>query len=276
MSKHLDGKVIAIAGARKAEEMINLVQKLGGNAVIRPAQGTVFLDDENLKNGITAMIDNPPDWVLLTTGMGFEAILNVAEEIGKKEALLALIQQTPIAARGYKTVNALRKIGVTPVVKDDDGMTSGLIRGLSAHDLKGKRVIVQLHGDPAPKLIAWLNEQDAVVEQLLPYRHIAPEEEHLQLLLDEIMNGQIDAVAFTSAPQVRFLLQYASEQGQLERLLKAFEENVIAAAVGTVTAQPLIEENVQRIVIPEVERMGSLIVELGKYIAGSNQEAAEK
>lgn len=49
MSKGLAGKTIAICGTRKTEEMRTLVEKQGGQAVIRSLQGTVFLAKEELK-----------------------------------------------------------------------------------------------------------------------------------------------------------------------------------------------------------------------------------
>ncbi|MNI89263.1 bifunctional uroporphyrinogen-III synthetase/response regulator domain protein [compost metagenome] len=77
----------------------------------------------------------------------------------------------------------------------------------------------------------------------------------------------MDAVAFTSAPQFRFLSEYAREQGKLEAMLQAFERSVLAVSVGKITSQALKEEGVQRIVMPEHERMGSMFVELGRYLA---------
>jgi uroporphyrinogen-III synthase len=45
----------------------------------------------------------------------------------------------------------------------------------------------------------------------------------------------------------------------------------VAAAVGKVTAQGLREEGIERMVVPEEERMGSMMVTLGRYFA-QNQE----
>lgn len=46
---------------------------------------------------------------------------------------------------------------------------------------------------------------------------------------------------------------------------KVFEERAIAAAVGKVTAEALREEGITRLLAPEIERMGAMIVELTKY-----------
>ncbi|MDP4107042.1 MAG: uroporphyrinogen-III synthase, partial [Bacillota bacterium] len=46
--------------------------------------------------------------------------------------------------------------------------------------------------------------------------------------------------------------------------------NVTAAAVGKVTAEALKEEGVERIITPEIERMGAMIIELSNYYRKKN------
>lgn len=269
MAEQLKGITVALAGPRKSEEMAKLVENMGGTAVYRPAQGTVFLDDEALRQGLTSWISQPPDWVILTTGMGLDAIFGMAENMGIAGRFQEILAGSPIAARGYKTVNALKKRGLVPAVRDDDGSTSGLIRGLQEFDLQGKEFVLQLHGESAPRLTAWLEDAGAVVREVQPYRHTPPEPGALDLLLADILEGKVDAVAFTSAPQFRFLSEHAREQGKLEQMVQAFEHGVLAVSVGKITSQSLIEEGIQRIVMPEHERMGSMFVELGRYLAAS-------
>ncbi|MBW4082181.1 uroporphyrinogen-III synthase [Paenibacillus sp. S150] len=267
MAEQLQGITVALAGPRKAEEMAKLVQNMGGTALYRPAQGTVFLDDEALREGIAAWTTRPPDLAVLTTGMGLDALFGMAEKMGLEKRFLEVLSASPIAARGYKTVNALKKRGLQPEVRDDDGSTAGLIRGLRDWNLKGKSVALQLHGDPAPRLVAWLKEAGAAVLQVEPYLHTPPEPGALARLYGDITEGRVDAVAFTSAPQFRFLAQYAREQGKLQELVEAFADRVLAVSVGRITSESLKEEGVTRIVLPAHERMGSMFVELGKYIS---------
>lgn len=268
MAQNLLGKKVALAGPRKSEEMSMIVRKLGGTPLLRPAQGTVFVDDEHLKSSIEAWVKSPPDWTILTTGMGLDAIFQAAEQLELEEELLEALKQSHIAARGYKTVNALRKRNLTPAVRDDDGSTSGLIRELMNYDLQGKRILVQLHGESAPRLMTWLKERGtSEIKEVLPYRHVPPQDTDLEELLEDILQQRIDAVTFTSAPQIRFLTAYAEKHGKLADMKQRFEEDVVVAAVGRVTAQAMVEEGVTPKVIPEEERMGSMIVSLGKYFA---------
>ncbi|MMZ63633.1 bifunctional uroporphyrinogen-III synthetase/response regulator domain protein [compost metagenome] len=77
----------------------------------------------------------------------------------------------------------------------------------------------------------------------------------------------MDAVTFTSRPQIHFLAAYAREKGQFDEMLEAFRDKVVAVAIGKVTAQAMKEEGVEPRVVPEEERMGSMMVELGRYFA---------
>ncbi|WP_145324605.1 uroporphyrinogen-III synthase [Paenibacillus xylanexedens] len=276
MAQHLAGVRVALTGPRKSKEMSLLVEKMGGIPLVRPAQGTVFLDDRNIRDGLVSWISDPPDWAVLTTGMGLDALFEMAEDMEVAGKLLDALSESSIAARGYKTVNALRKRKLTPLVRDDDGSTDGLIREFAPHDLAGKKVMLQLHGETAPRLVSWLEEQGAIVRQVLPYRHVPPEEAELEQLLNEIVQYEIDAVAFTSGPQVRFLAQYAASQNKLEPMLEAFRQGVIPASVGKVTANSMREEGIEALVIPEEEKMGALIVELGRYFAAGHADKIRK
>ncbi len=265
MGKGLHGKRVAIGGSRKTEEISTIIEKQGGTPVIRPLQGTVYLAEKQVEPDLRTFVEGKADWVIFTTGIGTETLVDMAEKIGLKDEFLQAIRQVKAACRGYKTLAALKKLGITPEASDEDGTTRGLIRSLESHDFSGKTVMVQLHGEKAPVLMAFLEEKGASVLPILPYQHIPPEEETVERLCRELMNGEIDAVCFTTAIQVRSLFDFAKGHGYIDEVKAVFEERAIAAAVGKVTAEALREEGITRLLAPEIERMGAMIVELSKY-----------
>ena len=133
----------------------------------------------------------------------------------------------------------------------------------------GRSVVVQLHGEKAPALIKFLESKGAVISQLLPYQHIPPVQETVETLCQELMEGSVDAVCFTTAIQVRSLFDFAREKGYLPKIKTIFAEKTVATAVGKVTAEALVEEGIERIVVPKHERMGAMIVELVHYFEES-------
>ncbi|OMF63385.1 uroporphyrinogen-III synthase [Paenibacillus sp. FSL R5-0490] len=263
--KKLAGKRIALLGSRKIAEISKLVENQEGAAVSRPAQGTALLKDEKLKDHVEMLTQCSFDWIIFTTGIGVETIYQTALELNRSEALISSLQKANIAARGYKTVNALKKLNIIPAVRDDDGSTAGLLRELSAHSLEGMKAALQLHGDPAPRLKQWLEENQVDYEEILPYTHIPPEEKVMNLLLSELLDGKLDSVFFTSTPQVRNLFSFARQKNAEDQLKSCFSDQTVALSVGKVTAQALHEEGIARVIFPEVERIGSAVIELARF-----------
>jgi len=261
----LEGKKIVIAGSRKTDEMSLLIEKQGGVPVIRSLQGLIYFDEKAVEKELQFCADHAVDWFVLTTGTGTETLLNRAAQLGIDAVLIEKMKTAKVASRGYKTYAMLKKLDIKPEVLDDDGTTEGLLRALAPYSFAGQNVVVQLHGEPQPKLVQFLEERGARVVQLLPYRHIEPDTETLQTLCDELKEGLVDAVCFTTAVQVRYLFDYARRHNLVSTLKAAFAGKVRAVAVGKVTAEALSNEGVEIVVSPANERMGSMIIELVNY-----------
>ena len=265
MGKGLTGKKIAITGTRKHEEITALIEKQGGETIIRPLQGTVFLAEKEVEPDLRKFVENGADWVVLTTGIGTETLINLAGTMGIQEQFMNIIKNAKIASRGYKTANLLKKLGLISNAVDDDGTNRGLVRSLEKYDFTGSKVMVQLHGESAPALIRFFEEKGAFVQQILPYQHIPPQTETVEQLCQELLDNEVDAVCFTTAIQVHSLFDYAKKQGHLSDILAAFNNKTLACAVGKITAEAIREVGIDRLVAPELERMGAMVIELSRY-----------
>ncbi|CAM4191567.1 uroporphyrinogen-III synthase [Paenibacillus alkaliterrae] len=262
----LNDKRIVIAGSRKTDEMALIVEKQGGTPIIRSLQGLTMFEETALAEPLRSFAERGADWVILTTGMGSDSLVNTAERLGIKDEVLNALSKAKIATRGYKTSAFLKRNNFQAVVSDDDGTMQNLIENLDRYDFQGQRVWIQLHGEPAPELVSFLgNKGAAQVETVLPYRHVPPEAGALDTFMSDLAERAVDAVCFTTAVQVHYLFKYAKEAGLEGVLIEALEGPVVAGAVGKVTAQALKEYGVKRIIVPELERMGALIIELARY-----------
>ncbi|WP_040208891.1 uroporphyrinogen-III synthase [Neobacillus jeddahensis] len=265
MEKGLAGRRIVIGGSRKLDEISTLIEKQGGIPLVRSLQGTIFLEEQEVEPDLLEFIQTGADWVIFTTGIGIETLVKMSTKLGLDKAFLKKIQDAKVASRGYKTLAALKKLAIYPVATDEDGTTKGLVRQLKEVDFLEKRVMVQLHGETAPALTQFLEERGAIVQKILPYQHIAPDEETLNQLCAELLASQCDAVCFTTAVQVRSLFNYTRENNRFADIVEAFKNQTVAVAVGKVTADALKEEGIDRILVPENERMGAMIITLAKY-----------
>jgi uroporphyrinogen-III synthase len=296
MSKPLTGKRIAVAGGRKFDELALIIAKQGGEALCRPMMGSVSNDSAELAEVICKVCEQGADWFVLVTGVGTKALLEKANELGLGERLRELLASAKIAARGYKTFNALKTLGLKPVIVDDDGTVEGVRRQLeegtrglendqqgvalrqdfgelnrtaqgaeTPWNFTGKHVAVQLHGERMPVLTDWLLSQGASVTEIPLYFYEEPLEQDVQQLLYEVLSDDVDVVAFTSNTQVKFFFEGAKRLNAEDFLQKAFNEKVIALSVGSMTTAELKKHGVMRIVAPEHERMGAMVMELAKY-----------
>jgi uroporphyrinogen-III synthase len=262
---NLNNKRIAIAGSRKMDEMSTMVEKKGGIPLERPLQETVKCTPEEMKAAIEAVVRQGTDWSIFTTGIGANVLFEAAESIGLLDEFKQVIGQSHIASRGYKTVQALKKYGLEPEIVDGDGTNAGLLNALRDQDLNGQKLFLQLHGEPVQALENKLTEKGAALSFVLPYKTTVPQPNVVKQLVDEVIDGDVEAVLFTASPQVRVLFQEAGNRGLSEQLASAFNEKAVAASVGKVTTGTLNEYGVNRVVAPEHERMGALVVAVDEY-----------
>ena len=265
MEKGLTGKRVVICGSRKIEEISTIIEKQGGVPLVRSLQGTVFLAEKEVEPDLREFVQKGADWVVFTTGIGFETLVDLSAKLGLGDSFLKIIRGAKIASRGYKTLSTLKKYELKPDVVDEDGTTHGLALALENVDFTGKRVMVQLHGETAPALTKFLEERGATVQKILPYQHIAPDDEVVARLCNELQFNGCEAVCFTTATQVHSLFDYAREHNIYTDIVASFKKQVVAAAVGKVTRAALKDEGIERVIVPENERMGAMVIELAKF-----------
>ena len=276
MSEVLAGFTVAVTADRRREELASLLERHGARVVVAPALRIVPLaDDSRLRAATKALLEKPPDVVVANTGIGMRGWLEVAEGWGLGEALRTRLSSAYLVARGPKARGALRAAGLTDawspgsescaeVLEHLMGATMGGTAGsggrtggaMTSSPLSGRRVAVQLHGEPQEEFCGALVAAGAEVIEVPVYRWMAPvDPAPLHRLVDLITNRMVDAVTFTSAPAVGSLLRAAGPEA--EAVLAALRTDVIAGCVGPVTAAPLRNAGVP-VLAPARARLGAL------------------
>ncbi len=264
----LMGKTIAITEARRAREMAEHIRKLGGVAVVAPALREVpAADQERLRTAIRRVCDREFHWAVFLTGVGARAILEVAEAMGCRQAFIAALNETMVAARGPKPIAVLREAGVRVDVVPEEPTSEGLVRALERHDLRGRVVALQLYGEQNPYLVGELARLGATVLEVQPYRWDLPEDQRpLESLVLKLIAGLVDAVAFTSGPQVRNLFAVAARLDLVQGLRGALTARVPVAAVGEVTEQALVAYGIVPQIRPPKPTMGALLLAIARAL----------
>jgi uroporphyrinogen-III synthase len=260
----LAGYTVAVTAARRKEELGALLDRRGARVVYAPAIRIVPLaDDAELVTATRTVLDHPIDLVVATTGVGFRGWLEAADAWDLP--LVDHLRSARVLARGPKARGAIRGAGLvdawSPESESSAEVLSHLLSGAEGR-LEGRRIAVQLHGDPLPDLVAGLRAAGAEVLTVPVYRWVLPEDVvPVHRLVASVIAGGVDAVTFTSAPAAASLLAVAEEDGKLEELVAAFNGRVLAVAVGPVTAGPLDAAGIPSSQ-PERARLGALAREV--------------
>ena len=260
----LAGYTVAVTAARRREELGALLDRRGARVLYAPAIRIVPLtDDADLVSATRRVLEAPIDLVVATTGVGFRGWLEAAEawDLPVRDHL----RSARVLARGPKARGAIRGAGLvdawSPASESSAEVLTHLLSGAEG-PLPGRRIAVQLHGDPLPDLVSGLQAAGAEVLQVPVYRWVPPEDiMPLRRLVTAIAASGVDAVTFTSAPAAASLLQTAAEEGVRAGVLAAFADAVLPVCVGPVTAAPLEDAGVVTLQ-PERARLGALAREV--------------
>ena len=134
-----------------------------------------------------------------------------------------------------------------------------MLEHLLAEGVEGRRIAVQLHGEPLPDVVEALTMAGAEVVEVPVYRWVPPADiGPMDRLTDAVLAGGVDVLAFTSAPAAASLLRRADERGVRDELLRLLRGPVLALCVGPVTAAPLEALDVPT-VQPHRSRLGAMV-----------------
>ena len=256
----LAGYTVGVTAARRAEELAVLLQRRGANVLHAPTIRIVPLpDDAELLAATRAVISAPVDAVVATTGIGFRGWIEAAEGWNLGGELRARLGASTLLARGPKAKGAIRAAGLVERWSPESEASPELLTHLLDSGVSGKRVAVQLHGEPLTWFIDALRDAGAEVVPVPVYRWTEPADiAPVERLLDATIAGQVDALTFTSAPAAASLLAIAERGGRFAELVAALRGPTLPVCVGAISATPLADLGITA-VQPDRARLGSMV-----------------
>lgn len=176
------------------------------------------------------------DDLVFFTGEGVTRLLGFAGQIGLEDQVVEGMRRARKTVRGPKPTRALRGIGLSPDVVADPPRSEGVIAALSALDLSGRNVGVQLYPGLPETFLQFLAQAGAIPDPILCYRYASKaEDERVAEVIHTMAAGTVDLVAFTSSPQVRRFHEVARKLN-IEPKLNVAMRRTSAGAIGPVTA----------------------------------------
>jgi uroporphyrinogen-III synthase len=250
-SQPLAGRVIAIPETREVEIFAAMLERRGATVIrcpmvaIRdaPDPAPVLQWSRNFAQGAC-------DDLILLTGEGLRRILSCIDgnEPSLRDSFVEALARVRKITRGPKPARALRELGLKSDIAAEVPTTDGVIASLRTQDLKGHRIGLQLYGtEPNKPLVEFLRNAGASVLVVAPYVYAdAADDQAVLDLIKRIQAGEVDAVAFTSTPQVERMFSIAPPE-----TISAALANTVVAAVGPVVAETLRKRGISARVMPE-------------------------
>lgn len=257
----LGGHRVGITADRRAEEQGELLRRMGAQVVFGPVLRTLPLaDDTPMREATEALLDAPPDMVLLTTGIGVRSWVGAAETWGLADRLVELLTNVPVYARGPKAYAAALSLGVPVWRREPTERLEAMIDAITTEGVAGKHIAIQLYGNDAPWAVKALDEAGARVTAVPIYRWVPPDDEGpARRLVREALDGQLTVMTFTSPSAVVSTCRIAEAEQSLDALLEVYNTRVIAACVGPVTEAAARDRGMKVACAPAVGRLGLLV-----------------
>jgi uroporphyrinogen-III synthase len=252
MARPLEGQTIALAESRQLEDLARMLEKEGASVLRYPLVGILDAPDPAPVNAwFRELIDGQFHLVLFYTGEGVRRLLGFAERAGWREEVLAALGKVRILTRGPKPGHALKEVGLIPTLSAETPTTDGIIATLRNQPLQGQVVGVQLYKEEPTALLPFLESAGATVRSVLPYVYApASDTDRVADLIRRLEKGEIQALLFTSSPQVDRLLEVAQDRNQEDSLRKGLGRTRVAA-VGPLVADRLHELGIPGAICPE-------------------------
>jgi uroporphyrinogen-III synthase len=251
-TKPLSGRRIALPEHRELDRLAAMFEAVGAEILRCPLVAIVNVAEPGpVLAWIERLVARPCDDLIFLTGEGVARLQALAAANGVGEGFAAALGRARKIIRGPKPGRALRALGLREDVRAEAPTTEGVIATLSAEDLRGRRVGVQLYpGNPNALLMDFLREAGAEADAVVPYAYASDaDDRRIGELIAAIEAGRVDAVAFTSSPQIARLFYVAAKAGR-EAALAAGLGRVRVAAIGPVTAAALARRGIEAAIVP--------------------------
>lgn len=259
------GLNVLVLESRRSREMASLVSTYGGRPVAAPALREIPLQSNpDALAFAAALLRGEFDIVILLTGVGMRALLEVVQTAHPREAFVAALSKTKVVARGPKPLAVLRELQVPVWVPVPEPNTwRELLAAIDAtgDSLNGRRVAVQEYGVSNPDLLHGLETRGARVTRVPVYRWALPEDiQPLRTAVTSIARGELDVAVFTTSVQIVHLMEVAATMQQ-ENAVRDGLRRMAVASIGPTTTEELRNHGVAVDLEASHPKMGFLVRE---------------
>jgi uroporphyrinogen-III synthase len=225
------------------------------------------LDPQYIAALIPDLEAKPPAAVIFQTGVGTHALFKAADALNLTSRMLSVLERTKVIVRSPKPAAALRSRAVRiDLSARDPHTTNEVLEVLSGLPLQGGRVVVQRYGVINEALDRALEARGAEVVEVPVYRWSLPDDtKPLVDLMDALALGRVDAVAFTTAAQVRNLFQLADRLERRTALTVGLGDTLVAS-IGPVCSRALEQYGIRADIEANPPKLGPFVQALNEAL----------
>jgi uroporphyrinogen-III synthase len=266
------GMKVGITADRRWEEQARLFSDRGVEVVHGPTMRTIDLTEDEALRSVTAdLAERPPDYLVVTTGMGMRRWVEAATRWGLDTPLLAgLAAGTRIVTRGAKATSAARGANLEVWWRAPEETMQEIVDHLAGFDdVARSRVALQLFdpdGHPSTELLRAMAGE--LVEVPVYHWALPDDPGPASHLVDAAIAGDLAAVTFTAQPAVHNLFRIAGDRR--EALRAAFNTGgVVASCVGPVCASAATDEGIEAPLWPDPPRLAPMVRQVAARLASA-------
>ncbi len=249
----LFGKRIVVTRTR--EQASELVSLLGENGAYCLEHATISIHPpdswQEADDAIDALADF--DWLLFTS---INAIHHFFKRLQKKGKDCRALHGVSIAAIGRVTADILLEYGICADLIPESFTGEGLAAAMVREGVDGKKILIPRALQARKVLEETLAENGGNVIIAPVYQNVPPVYEGT-VLREEIKNGDVDMVTFTSSSTVTNFVSMLNVSGNAE--LQALLKDVKIAAIGPVTAKTVRKFGLSVDVQPEIYTIAAMV-----------------
>ncbi|MFP4546164.1 MAG: uroporphyrinogen-III synthase [Methanomassiliicoccales archaeon] len=214
-----------------------------------------FLRSEDVEEVLRELSGGGVEVVVFTSSTGVEAFQALVRE--PADTLSGL----EVVAIGRPTARALERTGARVSFVPERYSSEGLVRGMPADLVEGREIRLLRSDHGSRTLLTGLEGRGARVRDVPLYELRSNVDGDLEDLIHSALEGEVDALPFTSSLSARVFVDAAADISSMDRVREMLSRSLVGA-IGPPTRRTLEELGAGEVVVPEAATFRSLLLEL--------------
>ena len=221
--------VVAITRPKdRAGKACEIVEKLGGEAILAPTLDLKPVDTPSLRNLVEKK--DELDWIIFTSPTTIVSLNKFYPDFLKS-------LNCKLAVIGNKTGKLAEKQGLKVDLMPEDFTAEGLIEEFKKREITGQTIGIPRTASARAVLPEELEKIGNKVILAEAYKSLFPmDEKAVEELISKIENKEIDAITFTSPLTVENFFEIVEDK---EKMAKLLSDNILTVCIGPITAKVL-------------------------------------